>query len=327
MTTNILTYLETTENGELKNSTRGLVAAASEAGVPLALVLIDASSDHDQIITQLGEMGVATVFLAQRSSAGLGVTELAALEVAIAECTPKAVLLSNTPDSRSIAGRLAVRVGGSVAADVVGLEFDPEGNEIIARHSVFGGEFSTESAVDGGLMIVTVRWGAFDATLPAVESPQVVQLEVPSSNIRGAEVVRIEQVASTSDRPALRVAKSVVSGGRGLGSRENFALVEDLADALYAGIGASRAAVDEGYVPQEYQVGQTGVNVAPQLYVAVGISGAIQHRAGMQTSKYIVAINKDPDAPIFELADFGIVGDLFTVVPQLAEAIRQRRLV
>ncbi len=320
----ILVLLDVTPEGELAKSSAGLIGAAAQAGTPVALIV---AGDDAQaaLAAAAGQLGAGTVLTAGLGGADTALTVpiVDALQAAAALVQPDAVLISNSIEGRDVAGRYAVRSQSALSVDAVGVARDDEG--IIAHHSVYGGAFTVTSAATFGAPVITVRQGAVDARADAVAAPETVPLEVAASGAAAATIASFEAEVSTSSRPELRGAAKVVSGGRGLGSEEKFALVEQLADALGAAVGASRAAVDAGYVPYSHQVGQTGVSVSPQLYVALGISGAIQHKAGMQTAKTIVAINKDGDAPIFEVADFGVVGDLFTVVPQLIAALEANK--
>jgi electron transfer flavoprotein alpha subunit len=223
-----------------------------------------------------------------------------------------------TADGKEIAGRLAARIGSGVLSDVVDIRSDGT-----AVHSIFGGAFTVEAKVNAEVPVITVRPGAIDAQ-PSPGAGEQVTVEVPAPGPNAARITG-RKPAVAGDRPELAEAAIVVAGGRGVGSAEKFSVVEELADSMGAAVGASRAAVDSGYYPGQFQVGQTGKTVSPQLYIALGISGAIQHRAGMQTSKTIVAVNKDEEAPIFEISDYGVVGDLFSVTPQLTDAIKARK--
>ena len=319
----ILVLLETTPNGELATSSAGLLGAASRIGTPVALVVV-APGEAQALAEQAAATGAERVLVVETEStqAELTIPHVDALAAAAAVVAPDAVLISNSIDGRDIAGRFAARTSAPISVDAIGVSRDDEG--IVAHHSVYGGAYNVDSAATYGPLVVTVRQGAVDARAEA-RPVALESLEVSASGAASAAIDSFEAVTETSSRPELRGATRVVSGGRGLGSAEKFALVEDLADALGAAVGASRAAVDAGYIPASHQVGQTGVSVSPQLYIALGISGAIQHRTGMQTAKNIVAVNKDPDAPIFEVADFGVVGDVFTVVPQLISALAERK--
>ncbi len=313
----VLVLVEHAE-GALKKVTSELITAARALGEPAAVV-VGAPGTAAPLVDGLKEAGAAKIYVAESDDVEKYlITPVVDVLAALAESNAAAVLLSANADGKEIAGRLAARIGSGLLVDVVGVA---EGNKFV--HSIFGGAFTVESQANGDTPVITVRGGAIDAE-PAAGAGEQVTVEVPAP-AENATKVTAQEPAVAGDRPELTEATFVVSGGRGVGSAENFSVVEALADSLGAAVGASRAAVDSGYYPGQFQVGQTGKTVSPQLYIALGISGAIQHRAGMQTSKTIVAVNKDEEAPIFEIADYGIVGDLFKVAPQLTDAVKARK--
>ncbi|OBK15705.1 electron transfer flavoprotein subunit alpha/FixB family protein [Mycobacterium asiaticum] len=314
----VLVLVEQAE-GALKKVTTELITAARALGEPSAVV-IGAPGTSEPLIDGLKAAGAAKIYVAESDVVdNYLITPYVDVLAALAESSaPAGVLLSSNADGKEIAGRLAARIGSGLLVDVVGVQ---EGGKGV--HSIFGGAFTVEAQANGDTPVITVRAGAVDAE-PADGAGEVVNVEVPEP-AENATKITSREPAVAGDRPELTEATVVVSGGRGVGSAENFSVVEELADSLGAAVGASRAAVDSGYYPGQFQVGQTGKTVSPQLYIALGISGAIQHRAGMQTSKTIIAVNKDEEAPIFEIADYGVVGDLFKVAPQLTEAIKARK--
>lgn len=292
-----------------------LLTLARRLGDPVAVVLGGGAEGAAQQLGQYGATRVLSVVDPALSDYLVAPKAEAVAQVAAAE-SPAAILISATPEGKEIAGRVAVKLNSGLITDAIDVEHDGS-----TLQSVFAGNWTVQASVSGPA-VIAVKANAVTPE-PASAAGAMEQAAVTiSDQAKGARIVKSEP-KQASGRPELTEAAVVVSGGRGTGG--DFSSVEGLADALGAAVGASRAAVDSGWYPHAYQIGQTGKTVSPQLYIAAGISGAIQHRAGMQTSKAIVAVNKDPEAPIFALADLGIVGDLRTILPAATEEIARRR--
>ncbi len=306
-------------DGTLKKVSAELITAARALGEPSAVVT-GPSGTTDKVADALTEVGAEKIYAAESDDVdGFLVTPKIDVLASLAESVgPAAILTAASIEGKEIAGRLAARLGSGYHNDVVAVDADGS-----ATYSIFGGAFTVEAKANGDVPVISLRPGAVEAE-PKAGAGTRETVEVPAQEEAVVKITSRDPIVG-GDRPELTEATVVVSGGRGVGSADKFSVVEELADSLGAAVGASRAAVDSGYYPGQFQVGQTGKTVSPQLYIALGISGAIQHRAGMQTSKTIVAINKDEEAPIFEIADYGIVGDLFNVAPQLTESVKKHK--
>lgn len=305
--------------GAVRKPTLELLTIARRLGEPSA---VWCGPGSDGAVEALGTYGAGKVYVvdAPEINEYLVAPKADALAQIAETAAPAAVLITSSWEGKEIAARLSVRLGAGVLTDAVDVEAGPDGP--VATQSVFGASWVTTSRVTHGVPLITVKPNAATPE-PAPATPAVEQVSVKFSETPGARITGRTPRESTG-RVELTEAAVVVAGGRGVGSAEGFRVLERLADKLGAAVGATRGATDLQYYPHEYQIGQTGKTVSPQLYIASGISGAIQHRAGMQTAKTIVAVNKDPNAPIFEMADFGIVGDLHKVLPQLIEEIDKR---
>ena len=315
----VLVIADRSEGG-VRKPTLELLTLARRLGDP-GVVLFGPADDA--VVAQLGEYGAVTVYVAADPAVAdfLVVPKVDVVAAIAQRVQPAAVLITSGAEGKDIAGRLAVRLGSGVLTDAIDVRAGAAGLEV--DQSVVAGEFVATSTIVRGVPVVTVMPNAVTPE-PAPTTPvvQAADVELGEASRRARIVSRAPKQAT--GRPELADAAVIVAGGRGVGSADGFAVIEGLADVLGAAVGASRAATDEKWYPHDCQIGQTGKTVAPQLYIASGISGAIQHRAGMQGSKTVVAVNKDPKAPIFSIADFGVVGDLHTVIPQLVEEIAKR---
>ena len=305
-------------DGAVRKPTYELLTIARRLGEPSAVFIgpADKAADAVEAVKKYGAAKVYTVDDSEIKGY-LVAPKAEALQQLAEKTSPAAILISSSFEGKEIAGRLAIKLDSGLITDAVDVQEGP-----VTTQSVFAGNFTVQAKITKGTPIIAVKPNAA-APEEAAGAGDVEEFSATiSDSAKKAQIVATQPRQATG-RPELTEAAIVVSGGRGTGG--DFTPVENLADALGAAVGASRAAVDSGWIPHTFQIGQTGKTVSPQLYIASGISGAIQHRAGMQTSKTIVAVNKDEEAPIFELVDFGVVGDLNTVLPAVTEQVNKRK--
>lgn len=313
----VLVVLDATHDDQLDSTAAELIGAAAPLGTPVVLTTNPAHTEA------LGELGAAVVLTTNVDAQQQAVPLVDAAEAAFNAIDPAAVILAHSVRGRDVASRLAVRKGKALLTDAIDVRRDDQG--IVTDHENYGGAYTATAAATHSAPIITVRIGAIDRRADAT-APEVHELDVTTSGTRAATVTSVTPVVRTSTRPELLTADRVVAGGVALGDADMFEqLVGGLADELGAAVGATRSAADEDQISHDAQIGQTGIVVSPKLYIGIGISGAVQHLVGMQTADTIIAINNDEDAPLFDIADFGIIGDLFDVVPELIEQIAARR--
>jgi electron transfer flavoprotein alpha subunit len=305
-------------DGAVRKPTYELLTIAKRLGEPSAVFIGDGGK-ASEVAEKVKKYGAEKVYVVDDAQIKgyLVAPKAEALQQLAEKVSPAAILIPSSIEGKEIAGRLAIKLESGLITDAVDVQEGP-----VTTQSVFAGNYTVTAKVTKGTPIITVK----PNSAAPQESEGAASVEEFSAEIsdaaKGAQIVA-SQPRKATGRPDLNEAAIIVSGGRGTGG--DFTPVEELADALGGAVGASRAAVDSGWIPHSFQIGQTGKTVSPQLYIAAGISGAIQHRAGMQTSKTIVAINKDEEAPIFELVDFGVVGDLKTVLPAASEEVNKRK--
>ncbi len=301
--------------GQVRKTTAELLTIARRIGEPSAVFV---GAGFDEAEETLGAYGAVKVYRAESADLAdyLVVPQAELLAQLVQQATPAAVFISSSTEGKEVAARLAVKTESGLITDAIDVQAADGG--VVTTQSVFAGSYTVQATVTHGTPIITVKPNSATPEQAATEVAEVT-VDFAASDAGRTARITASRPREKTGRPELTEAAIVVSGGRGTAG--DFSKVEEFADSLGAAVGASRAAVDAGWYPHTSQVGQTGKQVSPQLYVACGISGAIQHRAGMQTSKTIVAVNKDEEAPIFELVDFGVVGDLFTVLPQATKAV------